>query len=92
MRCSWCGSKNLSIERRMDGNCMCLDCGFTEKRKSEDYVVTTILELRDYKKCRCSVCGIIKECTPEFNFCSNPESINKLLCPNCFKEYYQSKK
>ena len=39
MKCPKCGSENISIEKRIDGNCTCLNCGFIWKNWQTIYKV-----------------------------------------------------
>lgn len=86
--CSRCGSENVSIERRVDGDRICNDCGFKSPNKSEkNYIVTTIHDDRQYKNCMCCVCGTVSKCTPSNDFYSTPIHGEGLVCQRCFHEY-----
>lgn len=88
MNCTKCGSEKISIERRIDGFKICLDCGFRERNISQaGHVVLTIHENRRYKNCMCVVCGRISKCTPTNDFYSTPDHGEKLVCERCFSEY-----
>ena len=88
MKCSRCGSENLSIERRIDGIRTCNDCGYKERNVSQGvHVVASIHEQRAYNRCLCSVCGKISTCTPSNDFYSTPDHGEGLVCERCFHEY-----
>ena len=44
-------------------------------------------EDRGYKRCKCSSCGCIEICTPEFDFYTTPDHGDRLICEQCFQTY-----
>jgi hypothetical protein len=39
-----------------------------------------------YSICKCANCGVVRQCTPDFDFYKTELFPGKLLCENCFKE------
>ena len=50
-------------------------------------VITKDGEDRGYKICKCTLCGVEKQCTPSFDFYTTEEHGDELLCENCFSDY-----
>jgi hypothetical protein len=80
-------------EAGMKKHCKCFEPiknrQYTKKVNQEpsERVITTIEENRSNKLCLCSVCGKIARCTPTFDFYSNIDFGENLVCETCFHEY-----
>lgn len=86
--CAKCGSENLSVERRIDGFVICIDCGNKHKNVTQSgYIVTDCHHERADKRCLCCVCGKINKCTPMFDFYTTDDHGDGLVCESCFHEY-----
>lgn len=46
---------------------------------------------RGYKQCKCSKCGIVSQCTPNFDFYTTTDPNGPLLCERCFWQYAHTK-
>ena len=53
----------------------------------QERIIESANEDRGYKLCKCSICDVVARCTPSFDFYSTPETGDKLLCENCFREH-----